>query len=198
MSLHCPWLPVKQPIIKFIEINNRTALRDDVMRIRIRQKIGEPLNITQLEEDLSYIYGLDYSGSVVYSVKQRDGEHGLAIFIRDREWADSYLQFGLSIESAFEVLSISNFSVSYNKNNLNDLAGEFRAVGVIGSEPELTAELYQPVNIKLDTFVSLKTGFNTKSYQPLLMTISNPSSESTGLLSLSLPARYSYRIQISV
>jgi len=163
-----PMVAVKQPIIKFIEINNRTALRDDVMRIRIRQKIGEPLNITQLEEDLSYIYGLDYSGSVVYSVKQRDGEHGLAIFIRDREWADSYLQFGLSIESAFEVLSISNFSVSYNKNNLNDLAGEFRAVGVIGSEPELTAELYQPVNIKLDTFVSLETGFNTEIVPTLI------------------------------
>jgi NTE family protein len=163
-----PMVAVKQPIIKFIEINNRTALRDDVMRIRIRQKIGEPLNITQLEEDLSYIYGLDYSGSVVYSVKKRDGEHGLVIFIRDREWADSYLQFGLSIESAFEVLSISNFSVSYNKNNLNDLAGEFRAVGVIGSEPELTAELYQPVNIKLDTFVSLKTGFNTEVIPTLI------------------------------
>ena len=54
-----PMVAEKQPIISFIEINNRTALRDDVMRIRIRQKIGEPLNITQLEEDLSYIYGLD-------------------------------------------------------------------------------------------------------------------------------------------
>ena len=158
-----PNIAVKQPIITFIEINNRTALRDDVLRIRIRQKIGEPLNVAQLEEDISYIYGLDYSGSVVYSVEQRDGEHGLIIFVRDREWADSsYLQFGLAIESAFEVLSITNFNASYNKNNLNDLAGEFRAVGTLGSEPKLTAELYQPVNIKLDTFVSLKTGFMTE------------------------------------
>jgi len=157
-----PKVAVKQPIIEFIEINNKTALRDDVMRVRINQKIGEPLDVTQLEEDISYIYGLDYSGSVVYDIALRDGKHGLIIYVRDREWAHSYLQFGLDVESAFEVISITNFNASYNKNNLNDLAGEFRAVATIGTEPTFTAELYQPVNIKLDTFVSLKTGLITE------------------------------------
>jgi NTE family protein len=163
-----PTVANKNPIIDFIEINNKTPLRDDVMRVRIHQKIGEVLDIEQLESDLSYIYGLDYSGSVVYSLEQRDGKTGLIIYVRDRKWAHSYLQFGLDIESAFEVMSITNFSASYNKNNLNDLAGEFRAVGTIGSEPKLTAELYQPVNIKLDTFVSLKTGFKTEVFPTLI------------------------------
>jgi NTE family protein len=163
-----PTVANKDPIIEFVEIHNQTALRDDVMRVRIHQKIGEPLDIPQLEQDLSYIYGLDYSGSVVYSLEQRDGKTGLIIYIRDRKWAHSYLQFGLDIESAFEVISITNFSASYNKNNLNDLAGEFRAVGVLGSEPKLTAELYQPVNIKLDTYVSLKTGFKTEIVPTLI------------------------------
>ena len=158
----------RNPIIEFIEIHNQTALRDDVMRVRIHQKIGEVLDIPQLEQDLSYIYGLDYSGSVVYSLEQRDGKTGLIIYVRDRKWAHSYLQFGLDIESAFEVFSITNFSASYNKNNLNDLAGEFRAVGTVGSEPKLTAELYQPVNIELDTFVSLKTGFKTEIVPTLI------------------------------
>jgi len=163
-----PTVANKDPIIDFIEIKNETGLKDEVMRIRIHQKIGEPLDIPQLEQDLSYIYGLDYSGSVVYSLEQRDGKTGLIVYVRDRKWAHSYLQFGLDIESAFEVISITNFSASYNKNNLNDLAGEFRAVGTIGSEPKLTAELYQPVNIKLDTFVSLKTGFKTEIVPTLI------------------------------
>ena len=156
-----PNVAVRQPVIDFIEIHNKTALRDDVMRVRIHQKIGEPLDIAQLEDDLSHIYGLDYSGSVVYSIGQRDGKYGLIIYIRNRDWANSYLQFGISIESAFEVNSITNFSAAYVKNDLNDLAGEFRAYATIGSEPELIAELYQPVNINLDTFVSLKAGLNT-------------------------------------
>ena len=164
-------LPVvanREPVISFIEIKNKTALRDDIMRVRIHQKIGEPLDIPQLEQDLSYIYGLDYSGSVVYSLEQRDGKTGLIIYVRDREWAHSYLQFGLSIESALEIQSINNFYVSYNKNNLNNLAGEFRAVGSIGNEPSIGAELYQPLNADLDVYVSAETGIDTNVVPTLL------------------------------
>jgi len=151
----------RDPIIDFIEINNKTPLRDDVMRVRIHQKIGKPLDIPQLETDLSYIYGLDYSGSVVYSLEQHEGKTGLIIYVRDRKWAHSYLQFGLSIESALEIQSITNFHASYNKNNLNDLAGELRATAAIGNESQISAEIYQPLNAELDYFVSVKTGIKT-------------------------------------
>ena len=158
----------KDPVIDFIEINNKTPLRDDVMRIRIHQKIGEPLDIPQLEKDLSYLYGLDYSGSVVYSLEQRDGKTGLVVYVRDRKWAHSYLQFGLTIESALEIQSITNFHASYNKNNLNDLAGEFRATASVGNESQISAEIYQPLNPGLDYFVSVKTGIDTNLVPTLL------------------------------
>ncbi len=157
-------LPVvadRNPIIEFIEVNNETRLKDEVMRVRIHQKIGAPLDITQLEQDLSYIYGLDHSSSVVYSLEQRDGKTGLIVYVRDREWADSYLEFGLSIKSEANIGSFTNFNASYTKNNLNSLAGEIRATLGLGSEPELSAEVYQPLNVALDLFVSAKIGLNT-------------------------------------
>ena len=157
-------LPVvanRDPIIYFIEIKNETGLNDDIMKVRIRQKIGEPLDTHQLEEDLSYIYGLDHSSSVVYSLEQRDGKTGLIVYVRDREWAHSYVQFGLSIKSESNMGSFTNFDVAYTKNNLNSMAGEFRATLGLGSEPELSAEIYQPLNVALDLFVSAKTGLHT-------------------------------------
>jgi NTE family protein len=156
-----PIVANKNPIIDFVDIHNSTGLKDEVMQIRIHQKTGEPLDIPQLEEDLSYIYGLDFSSSVVYSLEERDGETGLIIYVRDREWAHSYLQFGLSIESESNIGSLTNFDAAYTKNNLNDLAGEFRATAGIGSEPELSAEIYQPLNVNLDFFVSAKAGLET-------------------------------------
>ena len=93
-SEHIASLPVvakKTPIIDFIEINNKTVLRDEVFKVRINQKLGEPLDIPQLEQDLSYIYGLDFSSSVVYSLEERDGKTGLVVYVRDRSWANSYL-----------------------------------------------------------------------------------------------------------
>lgn len=157
-------LPVvanRDPIIYFIEIKNETGLNDDIMKVRIRQKIGELLDIHQLEEDLSYIYGLDHSSAVVYSLEQRDGKTGLIVYVRDREWAHSYVQFGLSIKSESNMGSFTNFDVAYTKNNLNSMAGEFRATLGLGSEPEISAELYQPLNVTLDIFVSAKTGLHT-------------------------------------
>ncbi len=156
-----PTVANRNPIIEFIEIKNKTSLRDDVIRVRIHQKIGEPLDIPLLEQDISYIYGLDHSGSVVYSLQQRDEKTGLIVYVRNRDWARSYLRFGLSIESAFEIQSINNFYASYNKDNLNSLAGEFRAVASVGNEPMLSAEYYQPLNAELDYFISAKTGLVT-------------------------------------
>jgi NTE family protein len=166
-SAHASSLPVvanKDPIIDFIEIENKSRLQDNVIKVRIRQKPGEPLDIPQLEEDLSYIYGLDYSGSVVYSLEQRDGKTGLIVYVRDREWAHSYLQFGLSIKSESDLGSLTNFDVAYNKHDLNSLAGEFRATAGIGSEPVLSAEIYQPLNPELDIFVAAKTGLLTTQF----------------------------------
>jgi NTE family protein len=163
-----PNIANKQPVIDFIKINNKTGLRDEVMRVRIHQKLGEPLDIPQLEQDISYLYGLDYSGSVVYSIEKLDDQTGLIIYVRDRKWADSYIQFGLSIESAIEIQSINNYSVSYNKNNLNSLAGEFRAVASLGSEPQASLAIYQPLNAGLDYFVSVKTGISTNVVPTLI------------------------------
>ncbi|NOQ69680.1 MAG: hypothetical protein GQ573_06215 [Gammaproteobacteria bacterium] len=166
-------LPVvanKQPIISFIEIKNKTDLSDEVMQVRIHQKIGEPLDITQLEEDLSYIYGLDFSSSVVYSLEKRDAKTGLIIYVRDREWAHSYLQFGLSIKSESDLGSFTNFDIAYTKHNLNSLAGEFRATAGLGSEPEISAEIYQPLNVNLDFFVAAKTGIDTTIFPNVINT----------------------------
>ena len=57
--------------------------------------------------------------------------------------------------------SFTNFDIAYTKNDLNSLAGEFRATAGVGSQPEVSAEIYQPLNVKLDLFISAKTGFNT-------------------------------------
>ena len=163
-SEHVASLPVvakKSPVIDFIEIHNATALRDEVFRLRIHQELGEPLDIPQLEQDLSYIYGLDYSSSVVYSLEERDGKTGLIVYVRDRAWASSYLQFGLSIKSESDLGSITNFDVAYTKHDLNSLAGEFRATAGIGSEPEISLEIYQPIRNQLDYFVSAKIGYGT-------------------------------------
>jgi len=155
-------IAIRSPVISSIRISNKTPLRDEVLLARIRQKTGEPLDIAQLEQDLAYIYGLDYSSSVVYDIEQSDEGHTLVVYVRDREWARSYLEIGLSIETTFESSSVSNISASYTKNDFNDLGGEIRVAAALGTEPLLRGEYYQPLNSSLSTFLSLSGGYETQ------------------------------------
>lgn len=151
----------RQPVIDFIEIVNQTRLDDDILALMIEQKTGKPLDIEQLERDLSKIYGLDLSSSVVYGLDERDGQTGLIVYVRDRPWAPSYLQMELTLRSEYDVGSVANINMIYTHPVINRLGGEFRAGAGIGSEPRLTLSLYQPLDKQRRYFVTGSTGFSS-------------------------------------
>ena len=157
-------LPVvvrRQPIIDFIEIDNQTRLDDEILELMIEQKTGEALDVGQLERDLSIIYGLDLSSSVVYDLVERDGKTGLVVYVRDRPWAPSYLQLGLTLRSEFDTGSAANFNMIYTNPAINSHGGEFRAGAGIGSEPRLTLTLYQPLDKQRKYYINGSTGFSS-------------------------------------
>jgi NTE family protein len=149
------------PVIDFVEIDNQTRLDDEIFSKMIKQKIGEPLDVDQLERDLSSIYGLDLSSSVVYSLVERNGRTGLIVYVRNRPWAPSNLLLGLSLRSEFEVGSSANFSMIYTNPVINRLGGEFRVSTAIGSEPRLAVSLYQPLDEQRKYFIAGSTGFTS-------------------------------------
>jgi NTE family protein len=154
-----PEVARRQPVIDFIKVENQTRLDDEILALIIKQKIGEPLNVDQLERDMQIIYGLDLSSSVVYSLQEVDGKTGLIVYIRDRPWAPNYLQLGLTIRSEFDVGSTANIDLFYTHPAINSLGGEFRIGAAAGSEPRLTFSLYQPLDKRGKYFVTGGAGY---------------------------------------
>ena len=148
-----------RPVIEFVEIRNKTRLDDDIIALVISQKIGEPLDVQQLERDLQIIYGLDLSSSVVYDLDERNGKTGLVVIVRAREWAPSYLNLGLTLRSEFDVGSAANVDLIYTNPAINRMGGEFRVGAAAGSEPRLTVSLYQPLDKRLRYFIAGAAGF---------------------------------------
>jgi len=149
----------RHPVIDFIEVQNQTRLDDEILALMISQKIGEPLNVDQLERDLQVIYGLDLSSSVVYSLETVDGKTGLTVYVRERQWAPSYLQLGFTLRSEFDVGSVANIDFIYTNPAINRMGGEFRTSAALGSEPRLIFSLYQPLDKRLKYFVTGSAGF---------------------------------------
>ena len=154
-----PVIAKRNPVIDFIEVKDQTRLHDDMLALLISQKIGEPLDVMQLERDLQIIYGLDLSSSVVYGLEERDGKTGLTVYIRKREWAPTYLNLGFTLRSEFDVGSAANIDLVYTNPTINSLGGEFRASVAGGSEPRFTLSLYQPLDRWLNYFLTGTAGF---------------------------------------
>lgn len=149
----------RHPVIDYIQVENRTRLDDEILELIISQKIGERLDVMQLERDMQIIYGLDLSSSVVYSLEDVEGKTGLIVYVRERSWAPSYLQLGLTLRSEFDVGSTANIDLIYTNPAINSLGGEFRVSAAAGSEPRLILSLYQPLDKRFNYFVSGRTGF---------------------------------------
>jgi NTE family protein len=156
-----PDIARREPVIDYIEIKNQTRLEDEILSLIISQEIGQPLDVEQLERDLSIIYGLDLSSSVVYSLETVEGYTGLVIYVRARKWAPTYLQLGLALRSEFEIGASANVDAQFTNPAINSMGGEFRAAAAAGSEPRLTFSLYQPLDKRFRYFVTASAGFST-------------------------------------
>lgn len=57
-----------------------------MIRDRLHQQIGAPLDRQQLESDIGNIYGLELFQSVSYNVIEEDGRTGLLVNANARSW----------------------------------------------------------------------------------------------------------------
>ena len=141
------------PVINFVHLNNQSQLGDEVLKARLTIQIGQPLDLVLLEQDIGRIYGLELFQTVMWELVEENGQTGLVLHIRERQWGPDYLQFGLHIEGDLQGNNQFNVSVGYLGTLLNDLGGEWRTIVDLGEEPGISAELYQPLDVSSRYFV---------------------------------------------
>jgi len=136
---------VETPVIGFVEIENRTALSDRRLRAKIRQKVGEPLDVKQIEEDFSQLYGSGLFEQVDYALVDRKGETGLVVTATEKSWAKDYLRLGLALESDIEGDSTYMIGAGFTLTALNPYGAEWRNEIAFGQSQRLLTEFYQPL-----------------------------------------------------
>jgi NTE family protein len=137
------------PVIDFIELDNGSTIANSVIETRLSDiELGQPLDVDTVEQAMSKVYGLEYYQNVRYSLVKRDDETGLEVELAPRSWGPNYLQLGMEYSQAGDEDVLFGLAVSYLRTAVNDLGGEWRATVVIGDEPALIADRYQPFGSK--------------------------------------------------
>ncbi len=132
-----------RPVIDFITFDNRSHLRESVIRSYITVETGIPLDLDRLEADIARLYGLELFELIQYQLVKEDGRTGLLIKTIERSWGPNYLQLGISLSSSNQDQSYFNLGASYLKTGLNSLGGEARFAFQIGREPAFGIDYFQ-------------------------------------------------------
>jgi len=152
------------PRIKKIVIKNNSNLDDSVIRSFITIQPGDILNLQVLERDLPQIYGLNIFERVSYEViKENDGAI-LVVEAKKKDWGPNYFRFGMNLESDFSGRSAFNLATSLTVTPDNRWGGEWRTELQIGNDQHISTEFYQPIDKRLQYFVSAKADYSETHY----------------------------------
>jgi NTE family protein len=144
----------KPPVIEFVQVENHSRLADKVIQRYFKVELGKPLQTGELNQSISYLYGLDLFKQVSYDVIEENGETGLSIQVVEKPWGPNYLQGGLNFQGDWSSGSSINLGASYTRTAVNELGGELRNILVLGESPRLFAEFYQPLDTESAFFVN--------------------------------------------
>jgi NTE family protein len=134
----------EQPVIDFIRIENNSRLSNQVIRSRLHIHAGQRLDLDQLHQDLSTIYGLENFERVDYRLVEEHGKTGLIVKAVAKSWGPDYLQFGLNLQATGQGNSAFNIAAGYIASEVNSAGGEWRIFAELGEEMGLFTDFYQP------------------------------------------------------
>lgn len=136
----------RAPVITAIRIENDSKVSDAVIRRHIRQPLGEPLDLGDLQKDMGTLYGLDYFEQVEYRVEHGRSGNTLVVNAKQKRAGTDYLRLGLNLSDDFHGDSVYNIGASFRKNGINQLGAEWLTRLQLGDRQELFSEFYQPLD----------------------------------------------------
>ncbi|MDX1795763.1 MAG: patatin-like phospholipase family protein [Hydrogenovibrio sp.] len=144
-----PKLP-KPPslLVNQIQIDNQTAIAEAVIRSHLHQKVGQPLDRTQLESDLTFLYGLGFFKNISYDFFQENHQGILRIHTTEPDWGPNFFKLKFNLASNLADQTLFNLGLRHIYMPANDLGAEWRNEIQIGEEKKLGTEFYQPLDVQ--------------------------------------------------
>ncbi|HET6488840.1 MAG TPA: patatin-like phospholipase family protein, partial [Syntrophales bacterium] len=120
----------------------------------MKKKDGEEMNLQQLQNTLTTIYGRGDFELMDYSLVKKDGKETILVEGVEKPWGPDYLKFGLGFATDMSTPVRFNIAASYRKTWLNRYGAEWRTDAQLGYTKGLYTEFFQPVGVTAGSFVA--------------------------------------------
>ena len=150
------------PRIDAVRIETDAEVSDELLRSRITQPIGEPLDRQRIERDIAEIYGFETFSRVNYEVQPTDTGNELVVRATANPRGVSYLKLGMSWDQDSNGNSEFGLRASWRQRGLNRLGGEWYTYGQIGGDSNFGTEFYQPLDPLQRFFAGVRYRFDDR------------------------------------
>jgi NTE family protein len=134
------------PTVNAIEIAGLRTVNPATVSRYMEQKLGESLNVSQLNRDLLRAYGDGFYERVDYTMTREGERNVLRILPVEKFWGPDYLRLGLNLNSTLSGRSAFSIRTAYQKTWINNYGAELLLTGELGSNTGIGAEVYQPLD----------------------------------------------------
>ena len=134
------------PRIDAVRIETDAEVSEELLRSRVTQPIGEPLDRDRIESDIADIYGFETFSRVDYEVRPTDAGNELVVRATANPRGVSYLKLGMSWDQDSDGNSEFGLRASWRQRGLNRLGGEWYTYGQLGGNSNFGTEFYQPLD----------------------------------------------------
>ncbi|MFZ6812963.1 patatin-like phospholipase family protein [Undibacterium sp. Rencai35W] len=152
--------------ISFIDIDTNGSIPESDIRRQISIQKGSKYDAEEINRKLALMNISREYDSINHELIQRDGEYGVRINAKGRNWGPHFLRFGLALSSGFEGAGGFRLQVGHRRPWLTDSGLEWRNDVEFGNVIRLRTELRQPLFEREGMFVApyLELGQNTRNF----------------------------------
>lgn len=141
-------------VIDEVQLEGADSVDRRAAERRITVKPGQPLDLKELQRNLTNIWDLGDYESVTFQVRDDAGKTHLFINALPKQWGPNYLKVGLNLQTDLSGHSYFNVLAGVTKSRINALGAEWRNDLQVGRTNFLFSEFYQPLNYRGRYFVS--------------------------------------------
>ena len=143
-----------QEIIQEIRIAGLSRVSEPQVRGRIQSQAGKPLDVNQLQEDITRIYAMGDFESVDFKLLDENGKNVLVFVPKEKPWGPNYLRFGLNLAGNTSARNEFGTLLDFRMRQLNKLGAEWKNVLEMGATRGIYSEWYQPLDTRDYFFVA--------------------------------------------
>ncbi len=146
--------PADDPTISFVQVASTESRTAQYVRDRISAKPDEPLDVDQLERDITQAYGRGTYESISYELTQDSmGETGLEVTPLDTTLGRTLFRLGMQVNDDFNGQDDYQFNVEGRVTGLNSKGAEWRTFVGVGRISGVSSDVYLPFGTRGAWFV---------------------------------------------